>query len=220
MLKGLLRCGRRGRRRLVPDAQPAGRYSPACGRAVAADAEPLGHSLAAPGRDDRVAKPLLAAVESVALEASLAAIEDVERQRAELQPHWQLRQERARYEGARAARPYRACEPERRLAARALERRWEETLHEQHQLDEAEARWQRSAPSRLSAEDRTRLCTLADDLPALWRAETTTVMARQRSARWLLEQVAVTADKTSERVAAQWHWAGGSAEHGPMLAGH
>ena len=42
--------------------------------------------------------------------------------------HWQLRRERARYEVERAARQYQACEPENRLVARELERRWEESL--------------------------------------------------------------------------------------------
>jgi DNA invertase Pin-like site-specific DNA recombinase len=212
LLKGLIRCGRCGRRMLVHYAQQAGRYNYVCSRAVADYAEPLCQSLSGPGLDDLVAKQLLAAVEPAALEASMAAIEDVERERAELQRHWQLRQERARYEVERASRQYHACEPENRLVARALERRWEETLHEQQQLEEDYERWQRSAPSRLSAEDRTLIRSLADDLPAVWCAETTTVIDRQRIARLLLEQVAVTVDKTSERVTVQLHWAGGSVD--------
>jgi DNA invertase Pin-like site-specific DNA recombinase len=212
LLKGLIRCGRCGRRMLVHYGQKSGRYSYVCGRAVADYAEPLCQSLSGPGLDERVAKQLLAAVEPAALEASMAAIEDVERERAELQRHWQLRQERARYEVERASRQYHACEPENRLVARALERRWEETLHEQHKLDEEYERWQRSAPSRLSTEERALIHSLADDLPALWRAETTTVIDRQRIARLLLEQVAVTVDKTSERVTVHLHWAGGSVD--------
>lgn len=212
LLKGLIRCGRCGQRLLVHYAQQAGRFSYVCGRAVADYAEPLCQSLSGPGLDELVAQQLLAAVAPAALAASMAAIADVERERAELQQHWQLRRERARYEVERASRQYHTCEPENRLVARALERRWEETLHAQHQLDEEYARWQHSAPSRLSAEDRTLIRSLADDLPALWRAETTTVIDRQRIARLLLEQVAVMVDKTSERVVVQLHWVGGSAD--------
>lgn len=214
LLKGLIRCGRCGQRMFVHYGQQAGRYSYVCGRAVADYGEPLCQSLSGPGLDELVATQLLAAVEPAALEASMAAIEDVERERAELQQHWQLRQERARYEVARASRQYHACEPENRLVARALEHRWEEALHEQRKLDEEYERWQRLAPSQLSAEDRILIRSLADDVPAVWRAETTTVIDRQRIARLLLEQVAVTVDKTSERVAVQLHWAGGAvAEH-------
>jgi hypothetical protein len=46
------------------------------------------------------------------LEASLAAVAGVEREREALAKQWQLRRERARYETERAARQYQACEPE------------------------------------------------------------------------------------------------------------
>ena len=58
-----------------------------------------------------------------------------ERQR--LHQHWQQQLERARYETDRAARPYQAVEPENRLVARELERRWEETLKDQRRREEA-----------------------------------------------------------------------------------
>lgn len=67
-----------------------------------------------------------AAVEPAALEASLAAVAGVERQRAEPARPWHLRRERAAIEVDRACRQYQACEPENRLAARELERRWGE----------------------------------------------------------------------------------------------
>ena len=89
-----------------------------------------------PPLDELVAGQILAAVEPAALEASLAAVAGVERERAELARQWQLRRERAGYEAERAARQYQACEPENRLVARELERRWEEALKQQRQLEE------------------------------------------------------------------------------------
>ena len=53
--------------------------------------------------DELVAGQMLAAVEPAALEASLAAVAEVERERAELTRQWQLRRERAGYEAERAA---------------------------------------------------------------------------------------------------------------------
>ena len=46
--------------------------------------------------------------------------------------------ERARYEAERAGRQYDAAEPENRLVARELERRWEGALQEQRRLEEEE----------------------------------------------------------------------------------
>jgi hypothetical protein len=83
-----------------------------CGRGTADYAEPLCQSLSGQVLDDLVASQILAAVEPAALEASLAAVAEVERERAALMQHWQLRLERAGYEAERAARQYQACEPD------------------------------------------------------------------------------------------------------------
>ena len=166
-------------------------------------------SLAGPVVDDLVSREALRALEPAGLEASLAAIAEVERERAEGSRHWQLRRERARYEVERAARQYQAVEPENRLVARELERRWEESLKAQRQLEEEHERWQRTAPGRLSTADEEAIRSLAADLPTVWRAGTTTAAERQRAARLLLDGVRVTVDKASERVEVELRWAGG-----------
>jgi hypothetical protein len=181
-----------------------------CSRGAADYAEPLCQSLSGPVLDELVARQILAAVEPAALEASLAAVAEVERERAELTRHWQLRLERARYETERAARQFHACEPENRLVARELERRWEEALRQQRQVEEEFARWQRTTVNRLSVADRDAIHGLAADLPAVWQAATTTPADRQRIARLLLERVEVTVDQQSEQVEVRLHWAGGS----------
>jgi DNA invertase Pin-like site-specific DNA recombinase len=210
LLAGLLRCGRCGRRMVVRYAGPKSRLAYTCTRGSADYAEPPCQGLSSgEALDAFVAGRILEAVQPAALEASLAAVAVVGRERAELTKHWQLRRERARYEAERAARQYQACEPENRLVARELERRWEEALRQQRQVEEEFERWQRSAPARLSAEDERAIRSLAADLPAVWQAATTGATDRQRIARLLLERVAVTVDKASERVAVELHWAGG-----------
>ena len=212
LLKGMIRCGRCGQRLTVHYAKKSDRYSYVCSRALADYEEPLCQSLSGPGLDELVERQLLAAVEPAALEASMAAVANIEQERAELQRHWQLRRERAQYEVERAARQYHACEPENRLVARELERRWEDALSEQRKLNDEFERWQRAAPPRLSATDHALIRSLAADLPVLWRAETTTMQDRVRIARLLIDQVAVTVDKTSEQVAVRLHWIGGTTQ--------
>ncbi len=197
---------------LVRYSGPKQRPWYSCTRGTADYGEPLCQSLSGPLLDELVARQILAAVEPAALEASLAAVAEVERERAELTRHWQLRLERTRYDAERAARHFHACEPENRLVARELERRWEEALRQQRELEEEFARWQRTTATRLSAADREAIRGLAADLPAVWYAETTTPADRQRIARLLLERVEVTVDKQSEQVEARLHWAGGSIE--------
>jgi hypothetical protein len=181
----------------------------ACTGASAEYAEPLCQSAPGPVLDELVASQIHAAVAPSALEASLAAVAEVEREAAALARQWQLRRERSRYEAERAARQYEACEPENRLVARELERRWEEALKEQRQLEDDYARWRRSAPTRLTDDDERAIRSLAADIPAVWGADSTTPADRQRIARLLLEQVTVIADRSSEKVDVQLHWFGG-----------
>jgi hypothetical protein len=211
VLAGLVRCGRCGRRMVVRYPGPKGRVSYTCSRGSADYGEPLCQGLSdARPLEELAAGQLLAAVQPAALEASLAAVAGVERQRAELARQWQLRRERAAIAVDRAARQYQACEPENRLVARELERRWEEALKQQRQLGEEHERFVRGAPAELSDDALSAMRALAADLPAVWSAATTTPADRQRVARLLLERVVVTVDKASERVDVALHWAGGA----------
>ena len=212
LLAGLLRCGRCGQRMCVRYSGAKNRHNYNCSRGTSSYGGPICQSLSGPVLDELIAGRVLAAVEPAALEASLAAVAGVERERAELARHWQLRRERAAHEVDRAARQYQACEPENRMVGRELERRWEESLKSQRQLEEEHERWRRTAPGRLSGDDEQAIRGLAGDLPAVWRAATTTPAERQRIAQLLIEQVKVSVDKASERVDVELHWIGGLAE--------
>jgi DNA invertase Pin-like site-specific DNA recombinase len=209
LLGGILRCGRCGRRMAVAYSGPAGRLRYSCARAMVDYAEPLCQSLAGGVLDDLVAAQVLVALEPAALELSLVAADDLERERARLHRDWQQRLERGRYESDRARRRYEAVEPENRLVARELERRWEEALKERRRLEEEYARFDREQPRGLSAGERERIRALARDLPALWRAATTTAADRQRIIRLVVEEVVVTVRGESEWVDVTIHWAGG-----------
>ena len=211
VLSGLVRCGRCDRRMVVRYAGPSNRPSYTCTRGSVDYGEPLCQALSdGAALDALVAEQLLAAVAPAALEASVAAVAGVERQREELARQWHLKRERAAIEAGRAERQYHACEPENRLVARTLERRWEDALKHKQQLDDEHERWQRTAPGELSDAAASSIRALAADLPAVWSAATTTPADRQRVARLLLERVVVTVDKASERVDVTLHWTGGA----------
>jgi hypothetical protein len=210
LLSGLLHCGRCGRRMNACYGGPRSAPGYRCGQATAEYAEPLCQYVSCGAvLDGWVADQVLAAVQPAALEASLAAAADIERERGDLLRHWQQRRERARYEAERAARQYHACEPENRLVARALERQWEEALLRQRQTEEEFECWQRTAPAQLSADDRAAIRALAADLPAVWQAATTTPADHQRVIRLLLERVEVNVDRSSERLEVKATWVGG-----------
>ena len=74
--------------------------------------------------DDLITKQVLRALEPAAVELSLKAIENVQRERQRLNRHWEQRLERASYDVQRAERQYQAVEPENRLVTRSLEQQW------------------------------------------------------------------------------------------------
>ena len=209
LLGGLVICGRCRQRMVVAYQGRDGRLRYRCDRALVAYAAPMCQTLAGAVLDDLVATQVLAALAPAALEVSLAAADDLQHQREQLHQHWQQQLERARYQAERARRQYDVTEPENRLVARALERRWEETLKEQRRLEEDYARFVRSQPQGLASAAREQIRSLAEDLPALWQAATTTAADRQRIIRLLVEEVVVTVAGTSECTAVTIGWAGG-----------
>jgi hypothetical protein len=84
---------------------------------------------------------------------SIAAEHALRTERAHLEAHWPQRLERSPDEAARAARQYAAVEPETRLGARELERRWEEALRQAQQVPEDDARFHREPPPELTRQE-------------------------------------------------------------------
>ena len=171
-------------------------------------AEPCGH-IAAATLDELVAREVLHALEPAALELSLRAIQDVERERQRLHEQWRLKLERARHEAERAERQYHAVEPENRLVGRTLEARWEEALKQQRQVEEDYHRFLAKLPATLSPADRERIRELSRSVAALWHAAGTSAQDRKQIIRCLVERVVVVIDRASEQNEVTIVWQGG-----------
>jgi hypothetical protein len=92
---------------------------------------------------------------------------------------------------------------------RTLERAWEEALAEQTRLEAEHERFQRARAAAPTPAELAAIRDLARDLPALWRAATTTQAERQTIIRLLLERILVTVVDGSEQVRVECHWQGG-----------
>jgi hypothetical protein len=144
------------------------------------------------------------------LEASLAVAADLQTERAALEQQWRQRLERAQYQVDQARRRYASTEPENRLVARTLERDWEAALAEQVRLTAEHERFRRERRQSPNPAELAAIRQLTTDLPALWRAPTTTNEERQTIVRLLLERVLLTVVDNSEQVRLECHWHGGS----------
>ena len=220
LLAGLVVCARCGVRLGVHYQQSHGRPQPFtydCAARRNHYGEALCQHVAGPSLDAFVTQHVLAALEPAALELSLAAAEQVEHDRAVVAQLWEQRRERAAYETDRAARQYQAVEPENRLVARTLERAWEEKLQAQQALEEEYHRVLQQQLGVLTSEERAAIRQLADDIPALWHAPTTTDADRKEILRQVVERVAVDAQGTSEQVRVRITWAGGGQTEGVLI---
>jgi DNA invertase Pin-like site-specific DNA recombinase len=209
LLSGLLVCGRCGYRLVVNYNNASNGLRYGCTHALVCYGEPECQSLSGGRLDAFVAEQVLAALQPAALELHLAAAADIEQQRQQLHKNWQQQLERAGYEVDRARRQYAVVEPENRLVARELERCWEEALQQQARLRQEYEQFCMQRPAALSRDEREQIRQLANDIPQLWHAESTTAADRQRLVRQLIEQIRVEVQGQSEQVKLAITWAGG-----------
>ena len=134
----------------------------------------------------------------------MAALEQVEARARQIDRQWQLRIERARYEADLARRRLFAVEPENRLVARSLERDWNEKLTDIERLEREYATSPKPTALLVSSEERQRILALAQDLPAVWHASTTTCVERKQLLRFLVKDVTLTKRETSIHIGIRW----------------
>ena len=153
-----------------------------------------------------VEEELLKALNEEELEVAIRAMEKLEERAEELDRQWRKRLEGARYEADKAARRYHQVEPENRLVARTLEREWNERLEEMQRLESEYQEAKQKPPCKLTAEQREKILSLAQDIPRLWKAPTTRNSQRKQLLRLLIEDVALrnVEDPWSTEVAIHW----------------
>lgn len=211
LLTGLVVCGKCGRHmntRYPGDKKPSYQCTEYYKDVLAELTEPCGR-IAAATLDNLVTREVLRALEPAALELSLRAIENVERDRKRLHTQWRQRLERVGHEVARAERQYQLIEPENRLVARTLEARWEETLKRQREAEEEYNRFLAQQPATLSSVERNRICSLSENIAQLWNAESTTAIDRKQIVRCVVDRVVMVADRSSELNEVTIVWQGG-----------
>lgn len=212
LFSGLLRCGRCGRLLSIyySSRNECMRY---CGERGAGSGGPacrfyLNGAHVDPLLEDAVLSALSPSAVAAAEEAWRQYGEKVDgRERALKREH-----EQAAYEAERARRQYDAIEPENRMVAAELERRWNQTLAH---AAEAKTRLDEYRQG-VSHEQRTHddFMALAASFPEVWRSPKTDRSLKKRIVRTLIEEVAVSETPGSDEIVLRVHWRGGShSEH-------
>jgi DNA invertase Pin-like site-specific DNA recombinase len=215
LLQGLATCGTCGRKLAVyydgPHKSTPGYYCTGTGHLV--DGRGTRHlRVGGAAIDTAVAESFLAALAPAALQACLAAAQQLEDGHDTALAQHRRQVEQARYATTKAERRYRAVDPENRLVARGLETDWENTLRALADAEAELARREAARPKTLTDHERAAILALGDDLDQVWTAATTTDKDRKQLLRTLLEEVNITVhrDRTQGRADLALRWKGGA----------
>jgi Recombinase len=209
LLPGLLRCRRCGRKLVVcytGNAHNVLRYL--CVRGARDHGEPRCISFGGVVVDDAMATEILRIVQPAAIEAAVVASEAAAHQQDEVLHAWTRELEAARYAARRAQKQYDATDPDNRLVADELERRWNQALQRVHEIEERIDRHVHGcrppvAPTREEFEG------LAADLETVWQNPHADVRLKKRLVRTLIHEIVVDTDPEAGEVILVIHWKGG-----------
>jgi excisionase family DNA binding protein len=209
LLPGLFRCARCGRRLHIQYTGKGGntqRY--VCRGAFSAKAVDNCIGFGGMRVDRVVAQEVLDRLQPLGIEAALAAMQAYNERQCDKRQQVENAIQQAHYEAARARRQYDAVDPDNRLVAGELERRWNEKLVHLRDLEMQidELNQVKQAPA-LSAEERAKLMMLGEDLVKAWNSPGVSVETRKKIIRLLVKEIIV--DVVDDTLAFVMHWQGG-----------
>lgn len=196
LLTGILLCGKCGRRMTIrytgnggirPVYECIGRWEH--GNKATCSSVP------AKALDDAISEKILSIMKASELEIALKIMRNISDHNALSDRQWQLSIERAQYEASRAERQFMLADPENRLVVRTLESNWNKKLRDLEKAKKDYAIHCAKKPWTPSSKETEDILSLAQKIPEIWKAPSSTPKEKKRIIRILIEDVTITADK-------------------------
>jgi hypothetical protein len=151
---------------------------------------------------------VLAAIQPAGVTAAVEALERLHAEPDRTRQALTLAVEKARYAAQRAQRHYDRVDPDNRLVAGELERRWNDALVH---VTEAEARLAalEDQPPPLSLEQPHALLTLGHDLATVWHHPAASEALKKRILRTVLQELMLHTTQEPPEHVLHRHWHGG-----------
>ena len=209
LLHGLVYCGACGHKMVV---QYKGGTEYLCNSLRQQYRVPVCQYVPADPVDARVVAAFFEALSPVELDLYTQAMDAQYQQAARLEEAHQQQLERLRYEAALSERQFRRVDPDNRLVAAELERRWEAALRALQTAEEATTQRRQSidtAQGGLAPELRAAFLDLGRTLPDLWQTDILSQAQRKALRRCLIDKVIVhrvPRDEVQTRIV----WKGGA----------
>jgi DNA invertase Pin-like site-specific DNA recombinase len=206
LLAGLFRCARCGRKLSVAYSGTGAKPRYVCHGTSATMGTKKCIAFGGVRIDRAVAAEVLDRLQPLGVEAALAALASQGHEQVEKRHQLENALQAARYEAARAHRQYDAVDPDNRMVASELERRWNEKLGRVQALEAALAEVVARPASILSPDDRERLMSLSKDLARAWDSVGATIETKKKIIRLLIAEIVVDVRDTLDLII---HWQGG-----------
>jgi DNA invertase Pin-like site-specific DNA recombinase len=189
LLQGLVICGKCGRRMTVRYHQARGVVQPiyVCQREGIQHAQPVCQTVNGISIDQAIGALVVEAVSPLALDVTLAIEQELQARLDEADALRRKQLERVQYDVDLARQRFMRVDPNNRLVADSLEADWNEKLRRLGEAHEQYRRQHDSDSTALTDEQRTRIRTLAQDLPRLWHDPATPDRERKRMLRLIIE---------------------------------
>jgi hypothetical protein len=158
--------------------------------------------------DQAVADEVLAAIQPAGVQASLLALEQLTNGQNEKRDALTLTLERARYEAKRAQRQYEAVDPENRLVASELEKRWNAALERVTEMEQ-QLQTVRSEAINVTAGQKEELLRLGQRLEQAWDHAAASPELKKRILRTVLHEIVVNHTDDGGAHTLVLHWQGG-----------
>jgi DNA invertase Pin-like site-specific DNA recombinase len=211
LLHGIVYCGECGHKLCV---QYKGGSQYLCNHLRQQHGEPVCQRLRAAPIDEQVVRWFFEALAPAAIDLSARTLMDADSRRTAIFAARRQQLQRLRYAASRAERQYQQVDPENRLIAAELERRWELALRELREAEEHLAHDEQHAPVwAIPADLLEALRDIGPRLPELWEQQHLFSSAQKKSLlRSLIDKVVLhrLGGRRGDRIHVRAVWRGGA----------
>jgi DNA invertase Pin-like site-specific DNA recombinase len=211
LLHGLVYCGECSHKLCV---QYKGGTQYLCNHLRQQHGEPVCQRLPAAPLDEQVVRWFFEALSPAAIDLSARSLTEADARRAGIFAARRQQLQRLRYAAGRAERQYLHVDPENRLIAAELERRWEAALRELREAEEQLTHDEQHAPVwAIPADLLEALHDIGPRLPELWEQQCLLTTAQKKSLlRALIDKVVVqrVGGRRGDHIQVRVVWRGGA----------
>jgi len=156
--------------------------------------------------EQAIENTILEAVTPLGIEAAVSASSKLEEKYNEVYQQKLYKLEQVRYEADRMRRQFDIVEPENRLVASELERRWNEALKKVVQI-ESEIKDIPKIDKLISKEEKKSLMALGSNLKKTWHSKAASLAIKKAIIRTLLQEIIARVE--GQKIILVLHWQGG-----------